>query len=334
MITRYTYLFITLFLLSCTKENKENKPHDAYLPTVTNNGLIISFPNISTIKSFETEQISIKNINNEVVAPAKVAATVLKSNEGGPNIILFENPELADNFTQLVQTSININFIEKVNIEQRKIELDRIKDLQKNGAATGKDLLEAETALAMERNKLANEKAGIIEHEAILKAGGFQPQILRHASAGTSYIICDIPENQIGKISEGQLCEITFNAFPNKIFKGNIDGIADMIDETTRMFKLRVTVNNSNNKLKSGMFASVKFNIDEGENINISKNTIVTMQGINYVFIKTSETTFERRKITIGSQIKDRVIVIEGLKEGENVAIKSVMQLKGLSFGY
>jgi len=270
-----------------------------------------------------------------VTAPAKVSATVLRSDEGASgNIVLFDNPELAGNYTQLLQHLTMISQIQNINIRQRKTELSRIKDLQEHGAATGKDLLESQTALSMEETNLINERAAIIEHETKLKAGGFEPKQLRNAPAGTAYIICDVPESDISQVKKGSKCTIQFTAFPNEDFTGTIDDIADLVDQTTRMIKLRVSINNSNGKLKAGMFGTVAFGLSEGKKLSINKDALVTVQGRNYVFLKTGPQVFERREVNIGDQIGDRIIAFSGLKDGENVVTKGVMQLKGLSFGY
>jgi RND family efflux transporter MFP subunit len=186
----------------------------------------------------------------------------------------------------------------------------------------------------MQETNLANEKAAIIEHETKLKAGGFQPELMRKAPAGTAYIICDIPENQMGKIKKGTNCIIQFLSFPNENFTGKIDDVADMLDQTTRMVKLRVTIDNNNGRLKAGMFATVSFGINEGNNLSVDKNSMITMQGKNFVFVKTNQNTFERREVKPGVQVADRIIIYEGIASGESIAIKGVMQLKGLSFGY
>lgn len=332
----YNYSCILfLFFCACHRDDTKLQKKENMTPQVTDNGHKIVFPNPESMAFFETETIGSSSLQAEITAPAKVSATVIKSEEGASqNIILFENPDLAGNYTQLIQHLININQIQNVNIKQRKIELDRIRDLQQHGAASGKDLLESQTALAMEETNLANEKAAIMEHETKLKAGGFQPELLRKAPAGTAYIICDIPENQMSKVTEGSSCTVQFTSLPNEKFAGRIDDVADMIDQGTRMVKLRVSLNNTNGKLKAGMFAMVSFGVSEGNNISISKNSLITIQGKNYVFVKQGSTGFERREVNIGNQVGDRLIVYNGLTNGEAVAVKGVMQLKGLSFGY
>ncbi|WPO77878.1 efflux RND transporter periplasmic adaptor subunit [Flavobacterium sp. KACC 22761] len=326
---------IVIFLCACSgKENKQDQAVNN-MPQVTNNGKTIVFPSDSTVVFFETESIGNSVLNNQIMAPAKVSATVMKSQEGASqNIILFENPDLAASYTQLIQHLANVNQIQNKNIKQKQIEVDRAKDLLAHGAATGKDLLEAQTALSVEQTNLANEKAALIEFETNLKAGGFEPEALKKAKAGTSFIICDIPENQISRIKSGDNCTVQFTAFPNEKFSGKIDDIADMIDQSTRMVKLRISLNNASGKFKAGMFATVSFGVSEGDNISIDKNSLVTVQAKNYVFVKKGNKEFERTEVTIGNQIGDRIVVYSGLTNGDAIAVKGVMQLKGLSFGY
>ncbi|WP_353719645.1 efflux RND transporter periplasmic adaptor subunit [Dyadobacter sp. 676] len=327
---------LAMTLIAGCKNKAANKiAQDNSTPVVNASGTKITFPLVESAKFFQTEKISSSSLMANVTAPAKVSATVLRSNEGASgNIVLFDNPELAGNYTQLLQHLTMINQIQNINIRQRRTELARIKDLQEHGAATGKDLLESQTALSMEETNLINERAAIIEHETKLKAGGFEPKQLRSAPAGTAYIICDVPESEVSQVKKGSKCTIQFTAFPNEDFTGTIDDIADLVDQTTRMIKLRVSINNSNGRLKAGMFGTVAFGLSEGKKLSINKDALVTVQGHNYVFLKTAPQVFERREVNIGDQIGDRIVTFTGVKEGENVVTKGVMQLKGLSFGY
>ncbi|MEO8934222.1 MAG: efflux RND transporter periplasmic adaptor subunit [Xanthomarina sp.] len=332
------HIFFTglLFILlsSCGSETK-TEPIQRASPIVNEGGKNIQFPEASHLEFFKTEILKNDTLSAKFTAPAHIAATVLASREGASqNLILFENPELASHYTQLTQLQISINQISNINLKQRRLELERTKDLQLHGVATGQDLMDAESALSMELSELANEKAALIEHESKLIAEGFTPNVLRKAKAGTVFLICDIPENQIGNIEEGSTCDIKFNAFPNTEFSGKVDAIADVVDHSTRMIKARILVNNTSKKLKSGMFANVTFDLSDDHNVSVSKNALVTIQGKHYVFIKTSENQFERKEVNIGQHIGDRIIVFDGVSSADEVAIEGVLQLKGLSFGY
>ncbi len=331
------YPFFLLFILvfSCReKQNKETVEKQSP-PVVSEDGITISFTDAKNAAFFTTEKLSVSDIEAELTAPGKIAATVLSSSQGASqNVVLFDNPELAGNYTELIQHQININQIKNINIRQKQLELERIQDLIQHGTATGQELLNVQTELAMEQTSLENEKAALIEHEVKLKSEGFNPEILQRAKAGAAYVICGIPENHISRIKENQECKIIFTSFPNEIFTGKIDAVADLVDNETRMVKVRILVKNATSKLKAGMFANVMFKINEGNFISIDKSSMITVQGKHYVFLKKGSSGFERTEIDAGQQIGDRIIVFSGLNDGDEIANQGVMQLKGLSFGY
>lgn len=328
------YLFLAfLFLVSCQEKQRKKEVIQA-THSLNNDGKEIVFSDSESISFFTTETVNIAEIDAKFEALGVLGATILSSNTGASqNIILFENPELASNYTQLIQHQINIRQITHTNIKQKQIELKRTEDLYAHGAATGQDLLNVQTELSIEETHLANEKTALIEHEVVLKSHGFNPELLRNSKAGTAYIICNIPENLIEKIVENSSCTIAFTAFPNKKITGKVDAITDMVDNATRMIKVRILVDNASNKYKAGMFANVTFHLTEGNYISIPKSALTTVQGKHYVFIK-SDLSFERREVQIGQQIGDKVVVYEGLVDNEQIVTQGVMQLKGLSFGY
>lgn len=304
-------------------------------PVVTNNGEQITFPDTAASNFFAVEAVGDSALNGTLHAPGKVAATVVRADEGGQNIVLFDDAGLNSDYSQLIQHKININHIQQININQRKIELDRTQDLYDHGAASGRDILEAKSNLSMEQTNLANEKTQLIEHESGLKAAGFDPETLRSASQGSVYIICDIPENQLNNVKKGAPCSIVLSSFPDNTYNGKVEDIADVIDDATRMIKLRIKLTIPNTQIRAGMFATVTFQVhSDNQGINISRDALVTSEGQNYVFVRTAPNTFTRREIRTGQQIGDRIAVYSGLKNGESVVIKGVMQLKGLSFGY
>jgi cobalt-zinc-cadmium efflux system membrane fusion protein len=335
MKMKITFIGIWLVLFCSCTHKESTKIEVFHEPVVKNNGQTIIFPDSTNLGAFKTEELDGKKQNAELTAPAKIVATVVSSSEDkAQKIILFQNPDLSNAYTQLLQHQININQIRNVNIKQRKIELERIKDLQQHGASTGQDLLNAESALSIEITNLNNEKTSLIEHEAKLISGGFASDVLSNSNPGTVYLICDIPENQISNINIGQICTIVFSAFPNEKYYDKIDAIAEIVDNATRMVKVRISMKNQSNKLKSGMFANVFFNLSESDFMSVSQSALVTVQGKTYVFIKKPNHTFERTEIQIGPQIGDRVIVYKGLKLTDEIVVDGVMQLKGLSFGY
>jgi cobalt-zinc-cadmium efflux system membrane fusion protein len=318
-------------------------------PLVKDSGRIIQFPPDSlTLSFFETETVSRSSLHAALAAPARVAATVIRSNENpAQNLVLFDNPDLTANYTSMLQHIVSIrekgSIIKQKNAiaAQKQIEVERFTDLASHGAGTGKDvsdaktdLITAQTDMALAETDLANEKTAIIEHEARLKLAGFNPQDLVNAKPDKVWVICDIPENQVDKIKEGASCTLQFTSYPGETFTGKIEDVGDVVDNITRMVKLRIGLPNTGNKLRAGMYATVHFGVDEGVSLSISKNSMLTVQGKNYVFVQHPDHSFERKEIITGPQVNDRIIVFGGVQEGDAVVTRGAMQLKGISFGY
>lgn len=316
----FFHFSIVLLFFSCggnehkVEVPKENKPE------VTENGKFIAFADESLKDYFKTEPVHISSVQAEFSAPARVVATIIRSVENSDqNLVLFDNPDLTANYTAILQHLTNINTF--------KVNLDRVIDLSQNGAATGKEVIEARTILA-------NERTAIIEDEAKLKLAGLDPETLIKGKVNSIWLICDIPETQIDNIKTGGKTKVQFSSFPETVFTGKIDDFGDVVDRITRMVKLRISIANPNSQLKAGMFATVQFGIKEGRYIAVPKEAIITVQGKNYVFIKKQGNSFERREIQTGDQINNKILVFGGLTDNDFVATTGVMQLKGLSFGY
>ncbi|WP_338869644.1 efflux RND transporter periplasmic adaptor subunit [Spirosoma sp. SC4-14] len=315
----YSLALLALLAFGC-KEKTRPVVRAVPRPTVSTDGLRITFPNPAMISSFTTQPTQTEVIRTDFAAPGHVAAMVLKSSENpAERLVLFDDPGLSNNYTAILQ--------HRINIQTERGNLDRVKDLQAHGAASGKEVIEAQT-------QLANEEAAIISDEATLKLAGFDPEELRRARPNTILVVCEIPENQFGMITKGLPCTLNFTSFPNERFAGRIDNVNDYVDNTTRQIKLRISVPNPDGRLKAGMFATASFGVVEGKFMTVSRNAVVTVQGRDYVFVKTGPLTIERRPVQLGQQRDDRIVVLSGLKENDPVTVANTLQLKGLSFGY
>lgn len=315
----YSVLLLMLLVMAC-KEKPKPVVRSIPRPTISTDGSRITFPDSVMMRTFTTTPVHAAAVRTDFVAPGHVAAMVLRSVETpSERLVLFDDPGLTDNYTAILQ--------HRINIQTQRGNLGRVKDLEAHGAASGKEVIEAQT-------QLANEQAAIISDEATLKLAGFDPEALRRARPNTILVVCEIPENQFGSIRKGLDCTLDFTAFPNERFVGRIDNVNDYVDNTTRQIKLRISVANPDGRLKAGMFATVSFGVMEGQFMTVSRDAIVTVQGRDYVFVRTGPQAIERRSVQLGQQRADRVVVQSGLKDNDQVVAANVLQLKGLSFGY
>jgi multidrug efflux pump subunit AcrA (membrane-fusion protein) len=138
-------------------------------------------------------------------------------------------------------------------------------------------------------------------------------------------IITNVAEKYINKIKIGLPAIVRTQAFQDKTFKAEVSEISPVVDPITRMMEVRLKLTDPNsNLLKPGMFAELKIITDQKENIvKIPAECIVKRYGLFYVFVVKRESgdlgVVEKRKITSGIQIENKVEILEGLQPEEEI---------------
>jgi HlyD family secretion protein len=90
-----------------------------------------------------------------------------------------------------------------------------------------------------------------------------------------------VDETDMGDLRAGMDATVTVEAFPDRIFRGQIEKIEPqaVVQQNVTMFPVIVTLDNSSGLLKSGMNAEVEILIDQANDVVlIPNNTVVTMQ--------------------------------------------------------
>ncbi|HEX9971365.1 MAG TPA: efflux RND transporter periplasmic adaptor subunit [bacterium] len=138
-----------------------------------------------------------------------------------------------------------------------------------------------------------------------------------------------IYEKDLTKINQKTNAVFTSATYQNEKFNGRIIYIGQTIDEQTRTITVRGEFSNSNNKLKPQMFGELKIPVGtNAKAILIPDEAVVKETGQNYVFVQTTDTTFEKRNVITGTSVDNMIEIKEGLKEGDTVVSKAVFYLK------
>jgi cobalt-zinc-cadmium efflux system membrane fusion protein len=138
-----------------------------------------------------------------------------------------------------------------------------------------------------------------------------------------------IYEKDLAKIQQKTNAVFTTTTYPNKEFLGRIIYIGQTVDEQSRTITVRGEFINQTNKLKPHMFGDLKIPIGtSAKAIMVPDEAVVKETGENYVFVQTSDTTFEKRNVIIGTSVDNMIEIKDGLKQGDTVASKGVFYLK------
>ncbi|MFO1088638.1 MAG: efflux RND transporter periplasmic adaptor subunit [Hyphomicrobiales bacterium] len=170
-----------------------------------------------------------------------------------------------------------------------------------------------------------------------------------------------LPEQELSRVKIGQDVEMHVDAFPGTDFKGKIDAIDARVNQETRTVIVRARIDNADRRLLPGMFANLEVLAGAPEKVVTIPRTAVTysLYGDSVYVVtpapaqpapaaKTSEGgsgsaaaatatppakpdeplfQVERRFVKIGETRENRVSILDGVKDGEQVAVVGQLKL-------
>jgi len=189
------------------------------------------------------------------------------------------------------------------------------------------------TGMEFEEARVKSPLSGIVGRLYLDKGStiGLDTPIALIAKMDRVKVEFSIPERDMVKVSKGQDARVKVDAYPDKIFGGNVTRLSPVVDPMTRSAYAEVTLSNPEHKLKPGMFAEISIVVassreaivvpKEGilENINSGKSSVFVVQ----------DSIAVRRDVKTGISQGGLVEVKSGLSLGEKIVITGHHYLKG-----
>lgn len=143
------------------------------------------------------------------------------------------------------------------------------------------------------------------------------------------WLMIDVPERLLGRVSAGSAVEIESDAFPDRHFRAHVERIGAMVDPQTRRVTARAIVENGDARLLPQMFVRARI-LQLGRNAVRVPTAAIVDSGVNaYVFVETAPGAFARRRVTLLSREADYSSVGTGLSGGETIVTKGALLLDG-----
>ena len=160
----------------------------------------------------------------------------------------------------------------------------------------------------------------IIERNALPNAY-VQPETKLYTIADLSsvWVYANVFQNDVGRLKPGDAAQVSVDAYPGRRFNGRIDQILPQVDQTTRTVRVRLVFRNPGVVLKPGMYVNVAISVPLGRQMVVPVSAVLQSGSQALAFIDHGNGNLEPRTIQVGSQIGDSVIVVSGLKPGEQV---------------
>lgn len=139
----------------------------------------------------------------------------------------------------------------------------------------------------------------------------------------------DIPEQSIPFVQVGQSVSVSTSAYADRAFAGHIARISPNVTATSRTLTVEAEVENGENLLKPGQFATVRILMPKTEAaVLVPARAVRTEQGISRVFVINKDGRAEDRVVQTGQTEGDLIEIKTGVQAGELVATSNIEQLK------
>jgi cobalt-zinc-cadmium efflux system membrane fusion protein len=236
--------------------------------------------------------------------------------------------------------------------------LERLRDLAANGVAPEKDLHAAEAEFDRARAELqrvdARKKlygggdtvdqryplrapvAGVVVEKNINPGQEVRPdQITSNGpplfvitDPARLWVQLDATERDLAYLRPGLSVTLRTPAYPDRAFAARIETVSDFIDATTRMIKVRASVDNPQRELKGEMFVSGEISGEVPDAVLVPAQAVFLVGDRHFVFVEEGKGHFKRTEVARDAQVGGQVAVRSGLKPGMRVVTAGSLLLQ------
>lgn len=229
-----------------------------------------------------------------------------------------------------------------------RAQYERAKDLYEKGAVSLNDFQTAEDAENKAKVDLENTTerlrvlgadlnnpapivdirapvSGVITDQQVTNAAGVaglgSPNPFTISDLSQVWILCDVYENDLANVHEGEGAEVRLNAYPDKVFTGRIGKIMPILDPNLRTAKVRIEVGNPGRLMRVGMFVTATFHGQKKEKHAVVPATAVLhLHDRDWVYVPAGAKKFQRVEVSSGGMLPGNLQeILSGIQPGDQV---------------
>ncbi len=245
--------------------------------------------------------------------------------------------------------------VERAQLAQAEAELslgtanfERAKELRRSNVGTQRALDEAQAQLRTAEAAIQLAKARLSKltltapFDAV--AGLRRVSVGDFVTAGTDIVGLEqikplkvdfaIPEIFLRSVREGQRIAFTVDAFPGEAFEGEVFAVSPLVSEAGRAVTLRARIDNTDVRLRPGLFARVTLTLSEqAEGVWIAEEAVVPEGGRQFVFKVANggegkPNVARKTEVKLGLRRQGEVQVASGLAPGDVVVTGGVSKIR------
>jgi membrane fusion protein, heavy metal efflux system len=178
---------------------------------------------------------------------------------------------------------------------------------------------------------IAAPVSGVIVEQNVTEAAGVKtldnsPNLFVIADLSRVWILCDVYENNLANVRLGDSADIVLNAYPDRVFKGNVSNIGSVLDPNIHTAKVRIEVANPG-LMRVGMFAQATFHSRRQEvRAAVPASAVLHLHDRDWIFVPAEGGTFRRTEVVSGAFLPNGMQeIVSGLQPGQSVVANALV---------
>lgn len=215
-----------------------------------------------------------------------------------------------------------------------KVTYERLEPLKKDDLISQQSIDEARTQLMQAEAQLKIAKVNF--DKSVLRAdfsgivvGKFAERgeyatpgkpLFRVVNLNEIVITADIPETSVADVKKGQQTSVRIKAL-GKDFTGEIDTLLPVADPESRMFQVRIRLNNKGGLIKAGMAALINIELESHDDVILAPQEAVVETATGSAVFVAKEGVAQMRNVRLGASKGEEVVLAEGVQAGEALIV-------------
>lgn len=229
-----------------------------------------------------------------------------------------------------------------INVTEARRQLERIKGLAKQSAASEQLLDEQESRV---KGLIAQREVAKANLQELVVSAPFSGRLgIRQVSVGSlvrpgdtittlddlSVMKVDfsIAENHFSSLKDGQNIAATSVAYPGEVFTGKITNIDSRIDPRTRSIQIRAIIPNPDLKLRPGMLLQINLEKRVLNALVVPESAVVPEGDKQYVFVVGNDNKAVKTEIELGERKPGWVQVLSGIEAEQSVITQGTLRVR------
>ena len=141
-------------------------------------------------------------------------------------------------------------------------------------------------------------------------------------------VSANVPERYVSVLKKGLKANVFLEAYPDVTFSATVSRVSPVVDSTSRTKQVILVFDSVDSRVNAGMFAKVVlYTEDYSGSCVMPADSIVQNGDDNFVYVVKSDSTVEKRKVTLGKSVDGIVQILSGVSGGERVVVQGQTSL-------